>query len=401
MKENLGFNRNKIEIPKSLFQGEDLSSIEKELLSLAKEKLDEISKEKIPFSKENINLYFEKVLSEYRKKKYLFEEFNENDFLKEIIFPIRNSFRFLEGDFTFSQIKFFIEKARERIDIPDPMEFTSIYSLEEIYSDLSEVKKLKKKWFEGKKKKKTELYSELFEYAMVEALETWLNVSPIKEYQLLVYKTSEPDDFGITNPRFYKGFDFTIEVQDLQKDENSYFGATIDVTSTEDVGVVRKKISSIIQMIKKNEVPQIKYFKNAKEEPVGSVFAAPFVLVVGKENSRDILKIFSRRLMNFQNNSSFEQHRVQYSVIRQLIDQSHFYLVLAKKYQADTFIHFYENFLDYLNYLNSKKDKSFVQGIDIENLSEHFEGRKILSDVMSEYLKEELRKRRRVLRRKK
>ncbi len=318
------------------------------------------------------------VIKNFKKKGY------DRDLIKREIFAIFQNFLKLKkeraGYFSQEALREIYEKAYKRVRpyIPNPEDFIgNTYSKEEVLADLASVEELEKEWEKDKEK----FFSKTVELVVANYLESWLNSSPDHTYYVAVSPTAKPDDYGVTNPEFNKGFDFSLEFQHELDGEKEYefAGATVDITTSEDLDVIRKKLNKIVQIIQSGKSPIIKYFENADGTYRGSVEVAPYLLITSHKASRDLLAKFK-----FNEEDTLLKHLIQYSLLEQMKQQTELFLALSREYHNKSLEKKYMMIHNHLNYVMYKKYKKVEsEKIDIEVLKEKFFGTNVLMSELS------------------
>lgn len=278
--------------------------------------------------------------------------------------------------------------------VPDPNDFRGIYGDDSVDLDLKFCKTLEEMW-ELELDKNNEQYiifqkREKLKAFIAEAImanqfsSTWLNADD-SEFTVYSNLTAKPDDYGVTNSN-RKGFDLSLEFSNNNNPGlDTYAGASVDITTSENVDTVTAKVSKIIDIIKKGEAPIIKYFENVAETFQGSISVAPFAFVLSDKTTRDL---FKKELSGKK--EELDNHPVQLSLITQLKKQAEVFLSLSRKYKNETLIGLYEKSLDHINYLLFKKNNLYKEfDVDMENLYDRYKGSGIMNNVLTELLKKE------------
>ncbi len=300
--------------------------------------------------------------------------------------------RYERGMFTEQELQDMYERAKKRIDayVPDPHDFTDIYPIKEIEEDLLSSNKIAEQWKDSpnKKERVKKLKSEVIELVVGNYLYNWMNLPGDDDHFLNIYPTSKPDDYGVTNPEWRKGFDYSLEyIEYNESGEKSveYGGASLDITSTEEITVISKKITVIVNMIKNGYFPKIKYFEDGDGEHKG-VNVIPFVLVLPYSTSNEILKLFK-----LEKDKELMDHRLELSILHQMKLQAELFISLSKKYENTEMSKMYEKFFEYFNHLSFKKAQKHKERLkDIENSQSDFqqynEGMALLTSALSKAL---------------
>lgn len=270
------------------------------------------------------------------------------------------------------------EKTDKKLDSyrPNFENFRSIYGNEEVDGDIRYVEELEDTFEKNlsteenaeflRKEKKI---SDIVESILTDQLSgSWLNSNnPEAPYNVVCYPTSKFDDYR-------NGADMVLEVLNNQKEDSSHLGLSLDVTFSNNDKNLDKKMNRIIDEIKNNWKPEIKYFESDMTDYIGKVDIARSVIVISRNTVEDL---FKKELNSLRD--ELENHPVQISLLAQVEEQAETFLALCEKHSNETMAKIYREVLQNIKYIKSEKRDTFSEIEEDENtLREKHEGLKLL-----------------------
>lgn len=188
-----------------------------------------------------------------------------------------------------------ILESEKSLEIPNPKDFTEIYSSEEIENDLDYLAKIKKKIEQGDNSlgsfereiiKENKRRGECLEVIVADQGDSgnWFG-----EYAM-VTKTSEFDDIR-------NGVDMVVE---FDKEEPERIALAVDASTASEIKVIEDKIKRNIAKLKDNvHLQEVKYFKSQISNEKGEYYKGsirdliPVVIGADKHNVDNLFQTFS------------------------------------------------------------------------------------------------------------